>query len=142
MRIIANSKLSLKSGELIDRSKHLLLTEPEIQQVIEQAKTTFPNFTDWEYNNKKNESYFGFSLWGQFALNREDYMPQRFFITFDTNQENWYGYLTIGQPCYLWSSADVGDAHLLNTEACQTIEEAMAALKVEIVNLFKAFSVI
>jgi hypothetical protein len=121
----------------------LLLTEPEIQQVIEQAKTTFPNFTDWEYNNEKNEGYSGFSLWGQFVLNPEDNsMPRCFFITFDTNQENWYGYLTIGQPCYFWSSADVGDAHLLHTEPCQAIDNAMAALKTEIVNLFSAFSVI
>ncbi len=116
----------------------MLLTEPEIQQVIEQAKTTFPNFTDWEYNNEKNEGYSGFSLWGQFVLNPGD---NSFFITFDTNQENWYGYLTIGQPCYFWTSADVGDAHLLHTKPCQTIDNAMAALKTEIVNLFSAFSV-
>jgi hypothetical protein len=40
-------------------------------------------------------------------------MPQCFFITLDTYEEHWYGHLTIGQHCYLWSSADVGDAHLV-----------------------------
>jgi hypothetical protein len=118
----------------------LLLTEREIQQVIEQAKMIFPNLTDWEYQNDKNEDYFGFSLWGQLVLNPEDDLPQRFFITFDTYQENWYGHLTIGQPCYFWTSADVGDAHLLNTKPCQTLAEAMAALKAEMVRLFSALT--
>ena len=120
----------------------MIVTEREVQQAIEQAKTTFPNFTDWEYNNEINEAYFGFSLWGQFVLNPEDQMPRRFFITLDTYEENWHGYLTIGQHCYLWSSADVGDAHLLDTESCKTLEDAVAALKVEIINLFRAFSAI
>ena len=29
----------------------MLLTKPEIQQVLEQVKAAFPNLTDWEYNN-------------------------------------------------------------------------------------------
>jgi hypothetical protein len=81
----------------------LQLKEPEIQQSIEQAKTAFPNLTDWEYNNyDKNKDYLGFTLWGQFVLNPEDktYTQQRFFITLDTSEENWYGHLTIGQPCF------------------------------------------
>jgi hypothetical protein len=69
-------------------------------------------------------------------------MPRYFFITFDTYEETWHGHLTIGQPCYLWSSADVGDAHLLDTESCKTIEDAIEALKAEIVNLFRAFSTV
>jgi len=120
----------------------LLLREHEVQKVIEQAKTAFPNFTDWEYNNETHEEYFGFSLWGQFVLNPEDQMPRRFFITFDTYKENWHGHLTIGQHCYLWSNADVGDAHLLDTESCKTLEDAMASLKVEMGDLFRAFSAI
>jgi hypothetical protein len=118
----------------------MLLTEPEIQQVLEQAKTAFPNFTNWEHNNEENEEYFGFSVWGQFVLDPEDQMPQRFFITLDTYQDKWQGHLTTGQPCYLWSSADVGDAHLLNTEDCESLEETIAALKTKIVELFRAFS--
>lgn len=62
----------------------MLLTEREIQQAIEQAKTAFPHFTDWQYKNEINGEYFGFSLWGEFVLNPEDLMPRRFFITLDT----------------------------------------------------------
>jgi hypothetical protein len=29
----------------------MLLTEPEIQQVLNQVRAAFPNLTDWEYNN-------------------------------------------------------------------------------------------
>lgn len=49
----------------------MLLTEPEIQQVLEQVQAAFPNLTDWEYNNEKNDEYFGFSVWGQFLINSE-----------------------------------------------------------------------
>jgi len=45
-----------------------ILTEPEIQQVLEQVKTAFPFFTNWEYNNEKNEEYFGFSVWGELVI--------------------------------------------------------------------------
>ncbi len=120
----------------------MLLTNSEIEQATDRAKTAFPNFTDWEYNNEKNENYFGFSLWGQFILNPEDMMPRRFFITLDTYEEKWNGHLTIGQPCYLWSSTDVGDAHLIDTEFCKTLEDTITALKVEIANLFRDFSII
>jgi hypothetical protein len=120
----------------------MLLTEPEIQRVLEQVKTAFPNFTDWEYNNEKNEEYFGFSVWGEFVINSEELiMPRRFFITLDTNHEDkWEGCLTIGQHSYLWSSADAGDAHIVSTESYETLEEANAALKAKILELFQAFS--
>jgi hypothetical protein len=119
----------------------MLLTEPDIQQVLEQVKTAFPRLADWEYNNEKNEEYFGFSVWGEFVSNPKELMPRRFFITLDTNHEDkWEGCLTIGQPSYLWSSADVGDAHLVNTEPCETLQEAIAALKAKILELFQAFS--
>lgn len=120
----------------------MLLTSLEIQQVIEKAKAAFPNFSDWEYNNEVNGEYFGFSLWGEFVLNPEVLMSQRFFITLDTYQQKWRGELTIGQHSYLWSSADVGDAHLLGTEPCDSLEEAIAALKSEIVRLFQALSAV
>jgi hypothetical protein len=122
-------------------STMVLLTEPEIQQVLEQVQAAFPNLTEWEYNNEKNGEYFGFSVWGHFVNNPEELMPRRFFITLDTNHEDkWEGCLTIGQHSYLWSSADVGDAHLVNTEPCETLQEAIAALKAKIAELFQAFS--
>ena len=67
-------------------------------------------------------------------------MSKYFFITLDTYEENWYGHLTIGQPCYLWSSADVGDAHLIDTDSCKTLEHAIATLKGDIGSLLRAFS--
>ncbi|MEA5507977.1 hypothetical protein VB735_33825 [Halotia wernerae UHCC 0503] len=119
----------------------MILTESEIQQVLEQVQAAFPNLTDWEYNNEKDAEYFGFSVWGEFVINPEELMPRRFFITLDTNHEDkWQGCLTIGQHSYLWSSADVGDAHLVNTEPSDTLEEAIIALKARITELFQAFS--
>ena len=120
----------------------MILTETQIQQAIEQAKAGFPHFTDWEYNNEKNGEYFGFSLWGKFVLDPENLMSRCFFITLDTYEEKWRGSLSIGQHSYLWSSADVGDAHLLYTDDCDSIEEAILVLKREMKKLFTAFSVI
>ncbi|MCL1474308.1 hypothetical protein [Argonema antarcticum] len=117
----------------------MILKEPEIHQVLEQVKAAFPNLTDWEYNNEKNQEYFGFSVWGEFVLNAEELMAQRFFITFDTYEDKWRGYLTIGLPNYLWSSANVGDAHLVDTDRCEFLEEAITALKAKIVELLRGF---
>ncbi|MCP4697788.1 MAG: hypothetical protein GY862_13190 [Gammaproteobacteria bacterium] len=118
----------------------MILAEHEIQRVIEHVKTAFPNFADWKYNNEENADHFGFSLWGRYALNPEEIMPIRFFVTLDTDDEHcWHGHLTIGQPHYLWTSADVGDAHLLGTKPCKTKEDAITALQAEIENLFEIF---
>ena len=54
----------------------MLLTEPEIQQVLEQVQAAFPNLIDWEYNNEKNDEYFGFSIWGQFLINCEELLKK------------------------------------------------------------------
>jgi hypothetical protein len=57
----------------------MLLTEPEIQRVLEQVQAAFPNLSRWEYNNEKNQEYFGFSVWGEFVIKSEELiMPQRF----------------------------------------------------------------
>ena len=64
-------------------------------------------------------------------LHPEAFMPRHFYITFATHAEHWSGHLTIGQHFYWWTSADVGDAHLLDTEECATLEEAIVALKAE-----------
>ncbi|NET57108.1 MAG: hypothetical protein F6K47_13365 [Symploca sp. SIO2E6] len=119
----------------------MLLTEFEIQQVLEYVKVAFPNFTDWEYSNEVNQDYFGFSLWGQFVLDPEELRSKYFFITLDTYKEKWRSHLTIGQPSYLWSSADFGDAYLLSTGNHDSLADAITALKGEMLLLFKAFSV-
>ncbi|NEQ63984.1 MAG: hypothetical protein F6K21_00310 [Symploca sp. SIO2D2] len=120
----------------------MILTESEIKQVLEKALTAFPNFTDWEYNNEVNQQYFGFSLWGQFVLDPEEIMSQCFFITLDTYKEKWGSHLTIGQQSYLWSSANVGDAHLLSTKDNDSFDDAITALKAEMLLLCNAFSVV
>jgi hypothetical protein len=118
----------------------MLLSESEMGRALERVKAAFPAFRDWEHNNAINESYSGFSLWGEFVFEPAEPTAQSFFITFDTYESTWTGHLTIGKPSYYWSSADCGDAHLLDTHACATLEDAIARLKGQIAELFKALS--
>jgi hypothetical protein len=118
----------------------VLLTEPEIQRSIERARAAFPHFTDWECNNAVNESYGGYALWGEFVPEPEEPMASSYFITFDTYDVTWRGHLTIGKHCYYWSSADCGDANLVDTDPCATLDEAIMALKKKMANLFAALS--
>ncbi len=120
----------------------MILTELEIAKVMEKTKAAFPNFTDWEYNNEVNKEYFGFSLWGKFLVDPDELMSPSFFITLSTYEEKWECHLTMGQHSYMWYSADVGDAHVLATERCDSYDDAIAALKKAILELFKAFSVV
>ncbi|CCQ55937.1 hypothetical protein [Crocosphaera watsonii] len=120
----------------------MILTETEISEVIEKAKNAFPNFSNWEYNNEKNDEYLGFSLWGQFVLDPENIMSKCFFVTLETCDEKWRAYLTIGQHCSFWSSADMGDAYLLDTDNYDSVDEIILQLKKEMLKLFQAFSVI
>ena len=123
-----------------EKDRALFLTALEIQQAIQQAQTAFPALTGWQYKNETDGEYFGFSLWGQYVPRAQEPMPKHFFITLDTYEAYWYGHFTIGQPCYLWSSADVGDAHLIDTDACTTLAHAIATLQGEIGSLLRAFS--
>jgi hypothetical protein len=77
---------------------------------------------------------------GQFVVNPDELMPRLFYVAFDIYENEWQGHLTVGQPCYLWSNADVGDANLLETERCASVEESMASLKVKITELCQTFS--
>jgi hypothetical protein len=117
----------------------MLLTEPEIYSALEQAKLAFPHFTDWDYQNEAGGDYFGFALWGQVVPDPEELMGRRFFITLDTYEEQWRGCLTIGMDSYLWSDADMGDAHLLSTDLYDSLKEAIVVLKAEIRQLFDLF---
>ncbi len=116
----------------------MLLTETQIRQSLERVGNSFPRFGDWEYNNEINASYSGFAVWGHFILDPNDSMPKRYFVTFDTCGDDWRGYLTIGQPCYMWSSADCGDAFLLDTDSCPTLDDAIKGLKAKIEDMFTA----
>ena len=71
----------------------------------------------------------------------EEFRARHFYITFATHAEHWSGHLTIGQHYYWWTSPDVGDAYLLDTEECATLEEAIVALKAEMTHLCRALSI-
>jgi hypothetical protein len=57
-------------------------------------------------------------------------------VTFNRPEEQWVGHLTVGKHSYYWWSASFGDASLLSTEGCATLEEAITALKSRIAALF------
>jgi hypothetical protein len=120
----------------------MFLADRDIQHALARVQAAFPSFTQWTYTNASDEesSLDGFTLWGQWVLHPEESMTRHFYITFATHAEHWSGHLTIGQHCYFWTSADVGDAHLLDTEECATLEEAIGALQAEIARLCRALS--
>jgi hypothetical protein len=117
----------------------MLLNAAEILRSVERVESAFPRFVNWEHVNEVDGSHMGFAVWGDFVLHPDEKMPRHFFITFDTYNATWSGHLTIGQHCFFWSSADVGDAHLLDTDPCATLEDAITSLKHNIENLFDAF---
>ena len=121
----------------------MFLADHDIQHALARVQAAFPSFTQWAYTNTRDDerSLDGFSLWGQWVLHPEETMARHFYITLATHAEHWSGHLTIGQHYYWWTSADVGDAHLLDTEECATLEEAIVALKAEMARLCRALSV-
>jgi len=130
----------------------MLLAQAEIEPVLTQVKAAFPNLSDWEYSNEDDGDHFGFTVWGCLVVQSgaESWEQRRFYVTFDIypeqgpehGQERWRGALTIGQHSYLWTSADFGDAHLVNTEPCASLAEAITALKTGIADLAGAFSAV
>jgi len=120
----------------------MILAESEVQQAVKVVKTAFPKFDNWKYSNDPDDKdYSGFTIWGEFILGIDDMTSRSFFITFDTYEESWRGHLTIGQHCYLWTSADFGDADILDTEVSATLKDAIKALKESIADLFSVFSI-
>jgi hypothetical protein len=116
------------------------LTASEVRRPRRLARAAFPHFSDWDHNNEANESYSGFSLWGEFAPGPDDPMPQSFFVTLATFDTSWAGYLSVGKPCHYWTDADCGDANLVDADPCATLEEAIASLKRQMSELFAALS--
>jgi len=122
----------------------MFLADHDMQHALERVQAAFPSFTQWAYTNASDDerSLDGFALWGQWVLHPEETMARHFYLTFATQAEHWSGHLTIGQHYYWWTSADMGDAHLLDTEACATLEEAIVALKAEMARLCRALSAV
>ena len=118
----------------------MLLSEPDIRESLRQARAAFPNSSEWEYNNEINASYSGFTLWGEFTPEPDGSMPRTFFVTFDTDNEGWMGHLSIGQHYYFWTSADYGDAYLVDTDACESLGAAITSLKRRITKLLTALT--
>ncbi|HRZ07357.1 MAG TPA: hypothetical protein P5102_14630 [Candidatus Competibacteraceae bacterium] len=104
------------------------LDEVDIPAVLDTVKTHFPHLADWEYHND-GDDYLGFTVCVEFTLRPDEEMAPRFFITFSLGPDGWQGDVTVGKPAYFWTSADVGDAYLLNTPPCATLEEAIVALR-------------
>lgn len=119
----------------------MLLTPSELERVLSQVRTAFPNLVDWEYSNEAESDHFGFTVWGCLVLREDDdsLSERRFYVTFDIYEKQWQGALTIGQHNHLWTSADFGDAHLLYTERYSSLGDAIAALKGKIAELARAF---
>jgi hypothetical protein len=107
----------------------MILSTAEIHIALDTVKARFPEVTDWRYHNEIDDNFLGFTLWGTFTLDPDDLTAKRFFITFTQGPDGWQGDLTVGQPAYFWTSADAGDAYLLDTPPCVTLEEAITALK-------------
>ena len=118
----------------------MLLSKAEIRESIACVKAAFPRFTKWKHHNEIDDSYPGFALWGEYVPDPKDDMPRYFFITFDVYEKMWSGHLTIGQHSYFWSSADFGDAHLVDSDPCATLEEAITSLKNQMATLFIALA--
>ncbi len=116
------------------------LSYTEVRRAIELAKIAFPRLEDWEYSNTVDHSYSGFTMWGEFVPDPNEPMPRTFFITFDTHGSSWAGHLTIGKHSYYWSSADCGDANLIDTHHCASLDEAITELKKRMNEVFAALS--
>src|SRR5271166_1549297 len=103
----------------------MLLTETEVQRCLALVKLAFPRFGAWEFMNERNHDYVGFSVWGRCEVRSGTMHSPSFFVTFDSYKSTWKGHRSVGKHCYYWSSADVGDAYLLDTEPCATLEHAI-----------------
>lgn len=114
----------------------MLLESSEVRRVLKVVKAAFPNYRKWEYNNEVNHEHSGFAVWGELAVescNRHG--PRTYFVTFNIFEGKWKGDLSIGLPMYYWSNADFGDADLVDTVRCDSVEEVIENLKAEILEM-------
>jgi len=126
----------------------VLLAEAEVEPVLEMLKEAFPKLSDWEYCNEKDGDHNGFTIWGRLTIGDgdDDLSARDYYVTFDIyaeqgqGQGRWRGTLSIGQHSYFWSSADAGDASLLDTAFCVSLSEAITALKSKIRDFAAALS--
>lgn len=115
-------------------------SEAEILSAYECVNTAFPKFSDWKHVNEPDEFNQAFALWGEFVPEPSERIRRRFFITFNRCHDKWAGHLSVGQHFFFWSSADFGDAILIDTEPCPTLKGAISRLRTKFSDLFSAFS--
>jgi hypothetical protein len=128
----------------------VLLAEAEVEPVLETLKAAFPKLSDWEYCNEEDGDHNGFTVWGCLTIKDgdHDFSARDYYVTFDIHAKQgqgkgqWRGTLSIGQHSYFWSSADAGDASLLDTAFCASLSEAITALKSQIRDFASALSAI
>jgi hypothetical protein len=102
---------------------------PVLQDALNVMKAHFPRLSDWDYHEQADQDDRGLTVWGTYAPYPEVLMGPCYFVTFTQVQGAWRGEFTVGKPAYYWSSANVGDAQLLWTASCATLENAITALK-------------
>ena len=121
-----------------------LVDQDQVEEALQTVTAAFPRFADWEYSSERNEAHPGFAVWGEFVMRDDDegdgYVPKyRFYVTFDMVSGKWQGTFSIGKHAYYWSSADYGDAYLVNTGAAtDTLPEAIEVLKARTRELLEA----
>lgn len=113
------------------------LSPQDKSRPLELAQSAFPAFPRWKTADADDE-HDDFCVWGELEIEDGPYRSRRFFVTLSVHQGRWRGHLTIGRHASMWTSADVGDAFLVSTGFCDTVEEGLAALRDEISNLFSA----
>ncbi|MCP5124877.1 MAG: hypothetical protein H6973_04350 [Gammaproteobacteria bacterium] len=102
---------------------------PVIQDVLNVMKAHFPRLSDWDYHEQADPDYRGLTVWGAYAPDPDALTGPCYFVTVTQVQGAWRDDFTVGKPACCWSSANVGDAQLLDTPECATLEEAITALK-------------
>ena len=113
------------------------LSTEQANQAVALASSAFPTFIDWEFEHEGAEPGFGFSMWGEYIPEGDDkLLPRRFFVTFDRYRGDWQGHVTIGKRSYIWPRPRGGDAWLVQTRSCDSLEEAIEALQSEMAKLF------
>ncbi|MBC8134769.1 MAG: hypothetical protein H8F28_02650 [Fibrella sp.] len=118
----------------------MTIDKDQSEPLISEARAAFTGFSDWRWNNAKNDYYDGFALWGEYLHADEHGDGTRFFVTFSLRNDGWTGDLTTGQPAFYWSDADIGDAMLVGTLPVGTLGDAIRVLKARMRTLFAALT--
>ena len=136
MEMELSTQGSAKSWEGMVRSSPFeVLPESQVQAALGFAQAAFPRFREWRYCNQEDGQHDQFCLWGEY-VHGEGYEAPRFYVTFDRWEHQWGAHLTMGQHAFMWSSADFGDAQVLQTRGHAELDQAILELKQKMAHLF------